>query len=75
MASDVYPGPKQGDGERSRLAGMLMHQKGILEVVDEDGVRWIAGVLITNLKTANPSDTRPRALVPSDRIAGVRVVA
>jgi hypothetical protein len=70
----IYPGPKQGGSDRSRLAGMLMPQKGILEIQSEDGTRWIAGVIMTNLKTAHPSKTRPREILPTDRLVGIRIV-
>jgi hypothetical protein len=71
---EIYPGAKQGGSDRSRLVGLLMQQKGILEIQSEDGTRWIAGVTMTNLKTAHPSKTRPREILPTDRLVGIRII-
>lgn len=65
---------REGDSDRAQLAGMVMFNKGILEIEAEDGSRWIAGVLMTNLKTSRPSRERPRLVQAGDKVRGFKIV-
>lgn len=58
---------------RELLAGNLIEQQAILHIRAEDGSEWICGVVMTNLRKEDGSDTW-RTLRPGDVVTGLRVV-